>query len=100
VPSLENLFNTPQLFKLPWLFGVRQRFPLDAFFAEPGHRTYFRRETFFGRGDIQERTPLAPSKFYFLPQGSIRRRLAERAASDPADGLSGHLYETWTIRPG
>ena len=45
---------------------------------------------------VRDRAPLASSAFHFLPQGSIRPAGWLRAQLQiQADGLSGHLDETW-----
>ena len=45
---------------------------------------------------IKHRSPLAPGAFYFLPAGSIRPRgWLEKQLRIQADGLGGHLDETW-----
>jgi hypothetical protein len=45
---------------------------------------------------IKSRAPLSPGAFYFLPLGSVRARgwLDEQLRTQ-ANGLSGHLDETW-----
>jgi len=44
----------------------------------------------------KSRAPLTASTFYFLPQGSIRPAgWLKRQLRIQADGLSGHLDETW-----
>lgn len=46
---------------------------------------------------VKNRAPLAPSTFYPLPAGSIRARgWLEKQLQIQANGLSGHLDETWS----
>src|SRR5579862_9365376 len=72
--------------------------------AAPGTGLLLARST--GRGDsttpakvsptVKNRAPLAPSAFYLLPAGSIRPRgWLEKQLRIQANGLSGHLDETW-----
>jgi hypothetical protein len=79
------------------LLGVATSLPIGHLFGSsstPGHAS---EETSSARKPaIKNRAPLAPSAFYFLPQGSIRPAgwLREQLRIQ-ADGLSGHLDETW-----
>ena len=80
------------------LLGIASSLPLGRLFAYPGTPRIPASVDVPSQTNqtFRNRTPLAPSAFYFLPQGSVRPAgwLREQLRTQ-ADGLSGHLDETW-----
>jgi hypothetical protein len=77
------------------LFGIASSLPVSRFIFSSGMAAAIPARS-AAAPVIRNRAPLSPNAFYFLPLGSIRPRgwLLEQLQIQ-ANGLSGHLDETW-----
>jgi hypothetical protein len=97
VPHLSQKLSTRRQFlNRAGLLGMASALRADHLFAssDPFPTTPAQAEQ--ERHAIKNRAPLAANAFYFLPLGSIRARgWLESQLRVQANGLSGHLDETW-----
>src|SRR3954452_49844 len=76
------------------LAGLASTLPLEPMFAST--KTAPSSPEGLPMAVVRNRAPLAPSAFYFLPQGSIRPGgWLKNQMQIQANGLGGHLDETW-----
>ena len=89
MPELSRiLFTRRKLLKHLSLLGAGASLPLNRLVASSAGAPQ--------TSAIQNRSPLTPNAFYFLPLGSIRPRgWLQGQLQIQASGLSGHLDETW-----
>ncbi len=96
-PFRKSLFTRRHFLNRVGLFGVASSLPIRRLLSSSGTALHASEKAASGTTLVfRNRAPLAASAFYFLPQGSIRPAgwLKEQLRVQ-ADGLSGHLDETW-----
>jgi hypothetical protein len=96
-PHRETISTRRHFLNRLGLFGLASSLPINSFLSAGTTPKRTPPQPLSGTSPaIRNAAPLAPSAFYFLPLGSIQPRgwLKEQLRTQ-ANGLSGHLDETW-----
>jgi DUF1680 family protein len=97
LPSRKSILTRRHFLNRLGLLGFASSFPFGRLLSSSGTAVHASEEKGTGATTVfKNRAPLASNAFYFLPQGSVRPAgWLKQQLRIQADGLSGHLDETW-----